>query len=247
VGGITHNGYESGGGFLYDVVGWTVAPFDGSSEPYDMWMRAKDEAVGGAMRIPHGMNFPPHWTFYIAVPNLDGAVSQIERLGGKALSELIEVPNVGRMRAMTDPQGAMFSIIEPAPSSSNRPETKPALGEVSWYELYTSDAESAKKFYQDVFGWRETETMDMGPMGKCYMFGRQWSMGGMMNKPKEMAQAPNHWLLYFNVPDVHAASVKIKAKGGQVLNTMEVPGGDWIAQCIDPQGAAFAVHHFKKS
>jgi len=232
--------------FYKNVVGWAVAPFEGSPEPYDMFMRSKEEAVGGVMPIPKGMNFPPHWTFYVAVPNLDNTIPQIERLGGKGLSEVITVPNVGRMRVMTDPQGAMFSIIEPAPESPNKPETKPTLGDVSWYELYTTDAEAAKKFYTQIFGWRETETMDMGAMGKYQMFGRQWSLGGMMNKPKEMGQAPNHWLLYFNVPDVHAAAAKVKALGGQVLNTMEVPGGDWIAQCVDPQGAAFAVHHFKK-
>ena len=224
--------------FYTTVVGWTVAPFEGSPDPYDMWMRASDAPIGGVMPIPQGMNYPPHWNFYVAVPNLDNAITQIERLGGKGLSEIIQVPNVGRMRAMLDPQGAMFSILEPAPSSSSQPDTKPTLGDVSWYELYTTDAEAAKKFYQAIFGWRETETMDMGPMGKYHMFGRQSTMGGMMNKPKEIAHVPNHWLLYFNVPDVHAASERVKAQGGQVLNTMEVPGGDWIAQCIDPQGAA---------
>jgi predicted enzyme related to lactoylglutathione lyase len=36
--------------------------------------------------------------------------------------------------------------------------------------------------------------------------------------------------------------------GGQVLNgPMEVPGGDIIAQCMDPQGAAFALHSKKPS
>jgi len=234
--------------FYTHVVGWTIAPFEGSTGgPYDMWMRPNDVPVGGVMHIPEGMNFPPHWNFYVSVPNLDAAVSQIERLGGRSMSEVIAVPDVGRMSVMTDPQGAIFSILEPAPSSPGMPETKPTVGDVSWYELYTTDAESGKKFYQTVFGWRETDIMDMGPMGKYHMFGRQWPMGGMMNKPKEIAHVPNHWLLYFNVPDVHAAVERVKAKGGQVLHTMEVPGGDWIAQCLDPQGAAFAVHHFKKA
>jgi hypothetical protein len=31
--------------------------------------------------------------------------------------------------------------------------------------------------------------------------------------------------------------------GGQVLSgPIEVPGGDMIAHCLDPQSAAFAVH-----
>jgi predicted enzyme related to lactoylglutathione lyase len=46
------------------------------------------------------------------------------------------------------------------------------------------------------------------------------------------------------VPDVHAAAERVKANGGQVLNgPMEVPGNQWIVNCLDPQGAAVALHH----
>jgi predicted enzyme related to lactoylglutathione lyase len=49
------------------------------------------------------------------------------------------------------------------------------------------------------------------------------------------------------VADVASGAERVKANGGQVLNgPMEVPGGDWIAQCMDPQGAMFAVHARKK-
>jgi predicted enzyme related to lactoylglutathione lyase len=102
------------------------------------------------------------------------------------------------------------------------------------------------KFYTELFGWRPTESMDMGSMGKYHMFGRAFPMGGMMNKPPEMAQVPPNWGLYFKVDDVHAGAERVKANGGQVLNgPMEVPGGDWIVNCMDPQGAAFSLHHKK--
>ena len=32
----------------------------------------------------------------------------------------------------------------------------------------------------------------------------------MMNKPKEMAQAPPHWAIYFRVPDINAAAARIQ-------------------------------------
>jgi predicted enzyme related to lactoylglutathione lyase len=89
--------------------------------------------------------------------------------------------------------------------------------------------------------------MDMGPMGKYYMFGRGLaSLGGMMTKTPDMASMPNAWMVYFRVPDVDAAVDRIKSKGGKVLNDpMEVPGGDRILQAMDPQGAAFALHSKK--
>jgi predicted enzyme related to lactoylglutathione lyase len=230
--------------FYTTVVGWTVMPFEQSPQPYDMWVRAGGGPMAGVMTIPDGMNFPPHWGMYVGVPKLEEAVSRIERLGGHALSPVIEA-TVGRMRTMKDPQGAAFSIYEPA-SPPPQPEAQPQLGDVSWHELYTTDAEAALKFYTELFGWRLTESMDMGPMGKYHMFARTIPLGGMMNKPAEMGQVPPHWGLYFLVSDVHAGAERVTANGGRVLNgPMEVPGGDWIVNCMDPQGAAFSLHHKK--
>ena len=50
------------------------------------------------------------------------------------------------------------------------------------------------------------------------------------------------WLHYFTVDAIGAAEARVKAKGGEVLNgPHEVPGGSWIIQCRDPQGAMFAL------
>jgi predicted enzyme related to lactoylglutathione lyase len=81
-------------------------------------------------------------------------------------------------------------------------------------------------------------------MGKYQMFNRGSRMiGGMMNKPAAMAQVPPNWAIYFRVPDINAAVERIQANGGQIVNgPMEVPGGDWIVNAMDPQGAAFSLH-----
>lgn len=231
--------------FYGPVVGWTFEPFDGSPYPYDAVARQDGTAIAGVMNIPEGMNFPPHWEMYIAVDSYDHAVSQIEAHGGSGLSQALDIPNVGRLRTMKDPQGAVFAIIQPSMPES-RPEAEPVDGDVSWHELYTTDGTAAMQFYQTLFGWQETSVFDMGPMGKYYMFGRTFRLGGMMTKTPDMAQVPTHWGLYFRVSDINAGAERVKANGGQVTNgPMEVPGGDWIVNCLDPQGAAFSLHQVK--
>jgi predicted enzyme related to lactoylglutathione lyase len=85
--------------------------------------------------------------------------------------------------------------------------------------------------------------MDMGPMGKYHMFGRAFPLGGMMNRPAELAQVPPNWGIYFRVDEIKAAAERVTTNGGQILNgPMEVPGGDFIVNCMDPQGAAFSLH-----
>jgi predicted enzyme related to lactoylglutathione lyase len=232
--------------FYKNVVGWSAAPFGDSSQPYTIFKRSGDKGVAGLMKTPEGMHFPPFWAMYIAVPNFDEGVAHIKRLGGSELSPVIDVPNVGRMQMMKDPQGAAFYIIKPA-SSEETPEGEPEIGQGSWHELMTTDAPAAMKFYNAIFGWEPSQAMDMGPMGTYQMFNRPHGMiGGMMNKPPEMANVPPNWGIYFRVPDINAAVERITSNGGKILNgPMEVPGGDWIVNAMDPQGAAFSLHQKK--
>jgi hypothetical protein len=229
--------------FYRKVIGWTSAPFEGAPDPYTIFTRQGGVQVAGLMKTPDGMNMPPFWAMYVAVPRLEDAVAHITRLGGSALSPVIDVPTVGRLQMMKDPQGAAFYIMQPTPAGE-RPEGAPEVGEASWHELMTTDAPAALKFYSEVFAWQPSEAMDMGPMGKYHMFNRPHGMiGGMMNTPPEMAHVPPHWMIYFRVPDINAAVERIKANGGQILNgPMEVPGGDWVVNAMDPQGAAFSLH-----
>jgi len=229
--------------FYAKVVGWTAAPFQGSPDPYTVFKRSGDVQVAGLMKTPDGMNMPPFWAMYVAVPKIEDAVAHIKRLGGSELSGVIDIPAVGRLQMLKDPQGAAFYIIEPTPHNE-RPETAPEVGEASWHELMTTDAEAAMKFYAEVFGWQPTDVMDMGPMGKYLMFNRPIGMiGGMMNKPPEQSQVPPYWSIYFLVADMNSAVERVQANGGKILNgPMEVPGGDWILNGMDPQGAMFSLH-----
>jgi predicted enzyme related to lactoylglutathione lyase len=229
--------------FYKHVLGWRSAPFEASPTPYTIFSRTPQVQVAGLMKRPEGMNMPPFWAMYIAVPKLEDAVAHIKRLGGGEMSPVIEVPTIGRMQMMKDPQGAAFYIIQPS-STEERPETAPEVGEASWHELMTTDAAAAMPFYQQVFGWQPSQAMDMGPLGMYQMFNRPHGMiGGMMNKPPEMADVPPNWQIYFRVPDINAAVERIKSNGGTILNgPMEVPGGDWIVNAMDPQGAAFSLH-----
>jgi predicted enzyme related to lactoylglutathione lyase len=232
--------------FYKTVVGWTAGPFDGAGAPYTALSRSGDVAVGGILEKPSEVKAPPFWAMYVAVPNLETAVAEITTRGGQTHTGVISVEGVGRMQLLMDPQGAAFYIIEPA-SQEQRPDAAPEIGDASWHELMTTDAAAAMRFYQEVFGWTPDRAMDMGPMGTYQIFSRQnRQIGGMMNKPKELANVPPHWQIYFRVPDVDAAAERVKAAGGKVINgPMDVPDGDRVLNAMDPQGAAFGLHSKK--
>jgi len=65
-------------------------------------------------------------------------------------------------------------------------------------------------------------------------------MGGMMDKPENAPASA--WAFYVNVDGAGAAVDRIAANGGEVrMGPHEVPGGRWIVQAVDPQGADFAL------
>jgi predicted enzyme related to lactoylglutathione lyase len=232
--------------FYAKVIGWTSEPFAESPMPYSLFKKSDGTPAAGLMETPEGMNMPPFWSMYIAVPDFDAAVGKLKALGGTTLSDVVDVPSVGRMQMVKDPQGSAFYVMQPE-SLEGGADGDPAVGDASWIELMTTDLAAATTFYQQYFGWEPGEAHDMGPMGTYQIFNRGGRMlGGMMNKPAEMAEAPPQWAIYFRVDDLDAAAERVTANGGRILNgPVDVPGGDRIVNALDPQGAAFSLHEKK--
>src|SRR5687768_9355540 len=233
------------GAFYSKVVGWTTKPYapDGSYHTFN----TKSGPAAGLMILPaeaKQMGAPPHWLMYVGTPNVDETAQRVAQLRGRVLKQPADIPGgSGRFAIVQDPYGATFGLY--TPKNPGPPKKAPDVGDWSWFELYTPNPEGAWTFYQSLFGWEKTSAMDMGEMGTYQMFGRGGGVpnGGIMKPPPG---APAAWQPYVRVGDAKKAAATAQAGGGKIVNgPMEVPGGDWIAQGIDPQGAMFAVHSLK--
>jgi predicted enzyme related to lactoylglutathione lyase len=228
--------------FYGAVVGWTAGQSGQPGQEYRMWSIG-GQTVGGLMAIPGGASeggMQPTWVGYLNVEDVDESVSGLVSAGGAVCMPANDVPGVGRMAMVSDPQGAMFYVMAPlgdVPSPSFAPG-RPGHG--GWNELHTSDWQAALKFYEEQFGFGKSEAMDMGPMGTYLLFNTGGdAVGGMINAPDFPRPM---WLYYFNVDDIQAAKSRLEGAGGAVLNgPHQVPTGDWIIQARDPQGAMFAL------
>jgi len=233
--------------FYTKVVGWGTQAYPGMETPYTMFMKG-EAPVGGVMTIPPeatASGAPPNWMTYVGTPDVDATARQAKSLGGTVEAGPMEIPNTGRFAVLSDPQGAVFAVLQPT-GEGGMPEGPAEVLDFSWRELATTDASGAAAFYTQLFGWEKQNASEMGGLGLYQEFGRAGApLGGIYTKPKEMP-APPHWLLYTRVPDIQAAVETAKSLGGQLLNgPMEIPGGDLVAQLADPQGAVFALHQTK--
>jgi len=70
--------------------------------------------VAGVMatNTPEMQGVPPHWSVYIAVDNVDARLQKCLDLGATVVHGPMDVPTVGRMVLIADPQGAHVWLFQ---------------------------------------------------------------------------------------------------------------------------------------
>jgi predicted enzyme related to lactoylglutathione lyase len=239
---LTATNIQEASAFYAAVMGWQTRATPMGGLPYTVFMTG-DRSVSGVMELPkraREMGERPMWIGYISVDDVDATADRITQLGGAVHLPPQDILQVSRFSVVSDPQFATFALFKWQGASPEQPPNPLAPGRIGWHELLAVDSEKAWAFYSELFGWEKTE-FNLSPDGPYQQFsaGGQ-SIGGIMNKP---ATVPTScWLYYFNVGDIDAALKRVKSGRGEVLRgPIEVPGSNWIAQCVDPQGAMFAL------
>ena len=243
---------ESAAAFYRAVIGWTT-----DSEPnvtangtdYRMIHRSDGGAAGGMLTLSPDMlvqGAKPGWMGYLYHPDVDAAVASITAAGGAVHMGPMDMPPVGRVAMVSDPQGAPFYILNPTPPEGN-PDAKsdvfdPAKPQhARWNELWSSDPDAAITLYSDVFGWSQEGEMDMGPMGK-YRFIQNDGVGIGAVGVAQPDGPGTRWETIFGVDDIDRALAAVRDNGGTVKNEpQQVPGGEYAGYFADPSGASFGL------
>ncbi|RZN20697.1 glyoxalase [Bradyrhizobium sp. Leo121] len=229
------------GAFYGEVVGWGVKDASLPELAYTV-LNAGDVPVGGLMELPEEgrrLGATPRWVGYVAVDDIDATTTQIGRLGGAVLLPPTG-SNIGRVSVVADPQKATFALVTGLTYGQRQPVGLDELGRVGWHELLAEDRNKIFDFYGVLFGWRKANAeTDPADLYQLFSAAGQ-TIGGMLTKLPSVSQP--FWLYYFNVDDIGAAAKRVNAGGGRVLQgPIELPDGCWIARCVDPQGALFAL------
>ncbi|GAB2632516.1 VOC family protein [Prescottella soli] len=98
--------------FYQAVVGLGSAamPIPGSGD-YTV-LQVGGDGVGGCIPPPRP-DVPNHWQAYFCVENTDATVAQAVEAGGTVVAAPFDMTSVGRMAVLSDPQGAVFSVMQP--------------------------------------------------------------------------------------------------------------------------------------
>ena len=235
---------------FYDaVVGWTLSTGHGDNDDYGFITRSDGGMNGGVLRLSadmadHGAR--PCWLGYLYVADVDAATAAISADGGQLLMPARDVEMAGRIAMVADPQGAPFYVMTPTPPPGSEKAESDVFSvteaqHVRWNELATSDPDGAIAFYAKHFGWGQEGAMDMGEMGS-YRFIQRGDVGLGAVMPLMPGMPGSMWSFYIGVDDIDRAQAAVSANGGTVTNgPMEIPGGEYAMNGIDPQGATFGL------
>src|SRR6201993_2797316 len=91
--GVTHSDVEMGPGQHYTL------------------LKVGESDVGGCTE-PQMPGVPNHWHVYFAVDDADATAAKASAEGGQVVAEPFDIPSVGRCAVLSDPQGAVFSVLK---------------------------------------------------------------------------------------------------------------------------------------
>jgi hypothetical protein len=222
--------------FYRGVLGWEFSDPDPEFGGYAM-ARVNGADVAGLGPQP-APDVPVAWTLYLASDDVDATVAAVTEAGGSLAMEPDDVGGMGRMAVAIDPAAAAFGIWQAGQHLGAGRVNEP--GALTWEDLRSTDAERARAFYAQVFGYRY-ENVDGAP-DDYSMFSLPGGeglggIGGMMGQD----DLSSHWLVYFGVADVDATVTTAESAGGSALAPAFDTSYGRMAALADPQGAVFWV------
>lgn len=230
--------------FYDSVVGWTIGDKPSQGMDYRM-IAAADGFVGGVLALNADMvagGAVPGWMGYFGVDDVDATVAAIVAAGGHVHLPASDIPDVGRIAMVSDPQGVAIYVMRGASDEASTAYGRHAMGHVSWNELQTTDDAAALAFYDTHFDIKKVGAMEMGEMGDYSFIANSEGGEAIGAVMKAMPGVRPGWGFYFRVPGIEAAKARIEQAGGTVTHgPMDVPGGEMVLNAIDPQGALFGL------
>jgi uncharacterized protein len=110
---------DAGKAFYPAVFGWVAGrpEFEGAPETYTVW-ELDGKPVGGMMQMTEDFppEVPPHWGVCFAVADCEATTAKARELGSTVTVEPMDMP-IGRFAGFIDPQGASFTVMQPAPAA----------------------------------------------------------------------------------------------------------------------------------
>ena len=232
---------EAGATKFYSAVfGWQTADFPGAGVKYTLW-KSNGKDIGGLIKRPIE-NIPPHWLGYVTVADVDATAQKAGEAGGNVMVPPLDVPTVGRIAVLQDPQGAAVGIIQPLSQ-----HTTCSANQIVWCDIPVKDLDRSIRFYSAVLGAPITKQQHEGMSFATLPHAEEHGVSGCLTTGCEghMSEpSQNGPLLYFNCQGrLDEAVAAVEPNAGKVLQPKHPIGPyGFRAVVLDSEGNRIALH-----
>jgi predicted enzyme related to lactoylglutathione lyase len=233
--------------FYAGLFGWTFQTFHTGDTDYAIAL-AGGRPVGGLLQkpIPQGEHRQSAWLTFIAVRDVDAAKRTALAHGAKVVADTKNYPARGRQAVMSDPEGAVFAILES--SSGDAPDFLAAPGEWIWSSLLSKDPGTEAAFYQQVFAYDAFDLASDDGAEHVILSSDDFARASANSLPADSARRHAHWLNFIRVDHTADMAAKAVASGGRVLVEPHVDRhGGQVAVVADPAGAPIGLLEWTNS
>ncbi len=221
--------------FYSELFGWHLQSFP--DPPYAIVDTHAGEGInGGIGSDPSG---EPRVTFYVAVKDMQKTLDQAEKLGGKTVMPVTELPMV-TLAMFIDPQGNLIGIVYDDPNQSGPGASKGNNPSISWFEILGTNARELGDFYSKLFGWKidwSGSTDDM-QYGQVEPQDGKGIGGGIGSSPN----VPNQTTVYALVDNLQKYLDHAAQLGAKTLMPPQSMGTVSVALFGDPSGNVFGLY-----
>ena len=225
--------------FYAQLFGWT---FQDYQQRDAMFTQASldGQVIGGIYQRPLPAGRRPGWISFIATTDLAKTAALATQNGAKVLLSPRSFANLGQEAVLSDPQGAVFALLQ---SNSGDPaDYLVSPGDWIWSSLIATDPKADADFYKTVLGYDVYAMPDTQDAQHLLLASDKFARASVNPIPATWTNAKPRWLNFIRVDDAAATSAKVTALGGKVVQQPHIDRhGGKIAVVADPTGALFGL------
>ncbi|MCB9787129.1 MAG: VOC family protein [Deltaproteobacteria bacterium] len=217
-----------------ELFGWTVAEMEIPDGVYRV-LREGEDGIAGITRSPADSPMPDHWLGYISAEP-DSVAARTRAFEGQVLVPPMDMPEVGRLTVVLDPQGASIAAFKGV--SGDPPVKTPIpVGRFCWSHLHSTDVIGSQSFYQMAFPLAAKPRDDGSMLLTAKPDGAE-----VATVAQAPADTPASWLHYVIVSDLEASTARAVELGASVVHANQKYEGYGTGTVIaDPTGAVLAL------
>lgn len=237
--------YQELFGWEFEEVGMSLGIFNAID--YTL-IRHNGRLIGGMVnqaQLPAREDIS-QWITLISVADVDAASAAVQAAGGSVLTAAVDLAERGRLALVTDPEGAIFSLLQT--NAQDPPDDIEAdVGGFLWDELWAEDIDAAAIFYRRVVAYAEAdrvERADAAMPGRYRVLRSQGKpRAGILQMPVE--ELNPIWVNYLRIADAAALDAivaRVEGLGGTILlDPQDREIGGRVALIAGPSGAGIAL------